>query len=152
MASDVQGHVRKRSKLSPERQAKRRKCRQEATAGLFACFTLDGSDVNLHRRSVFSSERKEEVKGIRRRGACLRCRLLKRAVSLSSACMMPGFADSTQCSGEDPCKTCIAAAKAAINSKALMWMECIRPSFQAINIFDNCTYAYVDQPRHGLPN
>ncbi|KAK7181534.1 hypothetical protein PSPO01_12424 [Paraphaeosphaeria sporulosa] len=89
------------------------------TAGAgFSCFTLDGNDVSLHRRSTFSPTRKAEVKGIRRKGACLRCRILKRA-----------------CSGDDPCKTCITAARAAANSKALQWMECIRPSFQAINIF-----------------
>jgi hypothetical protein len=34
----------------------------------------------------------------------------------------------------------------------LMWMECIRPSFQAINIFDECTYVYADESPHGLPD
>ncbi|KAF1975937.1 hypothetical protein BU23DRAFT_566147 [Bimuria novae-zelandiae CBS 107.79] len=97
---------------------KRRKTTKTATTGAFSCFTLDGNDANLHRRSAFSPKRKAEVKGIRKKGACLRCRILKRA-----------------CSGEDPCKTCIAAARAASNTKALSWMECIRPSFQAINIF-----------------
>ncbi|KAL5410374.1 hypothetical protein PMIN04_010654 [Paraphaeosphaeria minitans] len=98
---------------------KRRKTSQEMTARTrFACFTLDGNDVNLHRRSAFTPTRKAQVKGIRRKGACLRCRILKRA-----------------CSGDDPCKTCITAVRAATNSKALQWMECIRPSFQTINIF-----------------
>ncbi|KAF2636031.1 hypothetical protein P280DRAFT_553362 [Massarina eburnea CBS 473.64] len=98
---------------------KRRKNPQATPAGVFSCFTVDGNDINLHRRSAFTKKRKEEVRGIRKRGACLRCRLLKRA-----------------CSGDDPCKTCLAAARAAANSKALMWMECIRPSFQEHNIFN----------------
>ncbi|CAI6338732.1 unnamed protein product [Periconia digitata] len=99
---------------------KRQKTAYAGPAGIFSCFSADGNNVNLHRRSTFSRERKEEVKSIRRRGACLRCRILKRA-----------------CSGDDPCKTCIVARDATANSKSLMWMECIRPSFQAINIFNN---------------
>ncbi|ORY10864.1 hypothetical protein BCR34DRAFT_338180 [Clohesyomyces aquaticus] len=92
------------------------------SSGAFSCFSLGGDDVDIPRRSKFNDARKEEVRGIRRRGACLRCRLLKRA-----------------CSGEDPCKTCLAAARAAAGSRALMWMECIRPSFQVMNIFDRGT-------------
>jgi hypothetical protein len=51
-----------------------------AAGGVFRCFTVDGDDVNLYRRSAFSSVRKAEVRDIRRKGACLRCRLLKRPV------------------------------------------------------------------------
>ncbi|PVI06851.1 hypothetical protein DM02DRAFT_609239 [Periconia macrospinosa] len=99
-----------------------------APAGIFSCFSADG-DVNVHRRSAFSQRRREEVKGIRKRGACLRCRFLKRA-----------------CSGQDPCKTCITAWRATANSKALMWMECIRPSFQVVNIFSKESRV-IDQSR-----
>ncbi|KAF2441691.1 hypothetical protein P171DRAFT_76700 [Karstenula rhodostoma CBS 690.94] len=109
---------------------KRRKTSEAMTTGPgFSCFTLDGNDVSPHRRSAFSPKRKAEVKGIRKKGACLRCRILKRA-----------------CSGETPCKTCIIAARAAANSKALMWMECIRPSFQTINIFSEGVTA-LPRPR-----
>ncbi|KAF2184473.1 hypothetical protein K469DRAFT_185901 [Zopfia rhizophila CBS 207.26] len=94
--------------------------RNPKPAGYFCCFSLSGQDVNVRRRSAFSSARKEEVRGIRKRGACLRCRLLKRA-----------------CSGENPCKTCVSAANVAAGSRSLMWMECIRPSFQQMNIFDS---------------
>ncbi|KAF2662215.1 hypothetical protein K491DRAFT_753337 [Lophiostoma macrostomum CBS 122681] len=120
------------SALIPDTKRKRRQFQRQSSkrnktshepahlsAGTFQCFALNGDSVNFHRRSTFSKERKKEVKGVRRKGACLRCRLLKRS-----------------CSGEDPCKTCIVAAKAAVGSRSLMWMDCIRPSFQAINIFD----------------
>lgn len=117
---------------------KRRKTSHSAVPGSFSCFNLDGSDVNLHRRSSFSAKRKAEVKGIRRKGACLRCRILKRAVSIHLDCLVP--TDIHQCSGEDPCRTCIIAARATTNSKALSWMECIRPSFQAVNIFHQGTF------------
>ncbi|KAF2787706.1 hypothetical protein K505DRAFT_123005 [Melanomma pulvis-pyrius CBS 109.77] len=99
------------------------------SAGVFSCFSLAGDNVSLHKRSAFSSSRKREVRGIRKKGACLRCRLLKRA-----------------CSGEDPCKTCIVAARAAVGSRALMWMDCIRPSFQMMNIFDG-SQSVPDQGR-----
>ncbi|KAF2266715.1 hypothetical protein CC78DRAFT_566768 [Lojkania enalia] len=79
------------------------------------------------KASIASPSTKREVKDIRKKGACLRCRLLKRA-----------------CSGEDPCKTCISAARSAIGSRALMWMECIRPSFQAMNIFGG-DYSSINQ-------
>lgn len=116
-----------------EPPSKRRKTSHSAIAGSFSCFNLEGNDVNPHRRSSFSAKRKAEVKGIRKKGACLRCRILKRAVSIQLDYLI--FAELRQCSGEDPCKTCIVAACATVNSKALSWMECIRPSFQAVNIF-----------------
>ncbi|KAF2732442.1 hypothetical protein EJ04DRAFT_578393 [Polyplosphaeria fusca] len=87
--------------------------------GIYSCFSLGSDNANLHYRSSFSKSRKDEVRDIRKKGACLRCRILKRA-----------------CSGEDPCKTCKIAAKAAIGSRALMWMECIRPSFLALDVFE----------------
>lgn len=78
--------LKRRKKNQNHRCApKRQRYQQSAiSGGVFQCFTIDGDDVNLHRRSKFSDERKEEVKGIRRKGACLRCRLLKRAVSLQN--------------------------------------------------------------------
>ncbi|KAF1955603.1 hypothetical protein CC80DRAFT_505477 [Byssothecium circinans] len=138
----TQNGRRRNDPPTTERAPKRPKVQQATHSGTFSCFTIDGNDANLHRRSAFTQKRKEEVRSIRKRGACLRCRLLKRA-----------------CSGEDPCKTCMVAARAAANSKALMWMECIRPSFQAMNIFNTikCTAYTATKPwlidvGHNVPN
>ncbi|KAF2002622.1 hypothetical protein P154DRAFT_130744 [Amniculicola lignicola CBS 123094] len=133
-AMTATGSKRKRPQ-TPQKVTKRRDNRKQTDttpAGTFLCFTVSGQDVDLHRRSAFTNERKKEVKGIRDKKACLRCRMLKRA-----------------CSGDDPCKTCVAAAKAAAGSRALMWMECIRPSFGAMNIFDTGNQA-PDQARIDL--
>ncbi|KAF2710634.1 hypothetical protein K504DRAFT_266920 [Pleomassaria siparia CBS 279.74] len=105
-----------------------------AGGGVFSCFSLagvgDDDHVSFRKRSSFSSSRKLEVRRIRRKGACLRCRMLKRA-----------------CSGEDPCKTCIVAARAAAGSRALWWMDCLRPSLQALNVFDDGTKKLRAGPR-----
>ncbi|KAJ4294579.1 hypothetical protein N0V90_008270 [Kalmusia sp. IMI 367209] len=59
----------KRSGSREEEQAfKRRKTSRALTTKGFSCFTLDGNDVNIHRRSAFSPKRKAEVKGIRKKG------------------------------------------------------------------------------------
>ncbi|KAF4547847.1 Hypothetical protein D9617_35g089980 [Elsinoe fawcettii] len=56
------------------------------------------------RRNKFSTERRKEVGGIRKLGACLRCRMLKKP-----------------CSGETPCSTC-----RAIGSPRLWRTTCVR--------------------------
>lgn len=49
----------------------------------YACFSAaTGEAAMAPKRSVFSPERRMEVKKVRQLGACLRCRLLKRTVSL----------------------------------------------------------------------
>jgi len=81
---------RKRSMYLPlEPSSKRLKTSRPPSSDAFSCFALDGTDVNLHRRSVFSPKRRAEVNGIRRKGACLRCRLLKRAVSNRLCAVLP---------------------------------------------------------------
>ncbi|KAF2872673.1 hypothetical protein BDV95DRAFT_393082 [Massariosphaeria phaeospora] len=127
-------HHQKRRKQQSQSRAKQERGKRPGyskatSAGAFACFSLAGNDVNMYHRSSFSTARKEEVRGVRMKKACLRCRLLKRA-----------------CSGDDPCKTCLAAARAAAGTRALMWMECIRPSFQTMNIFENAN-SIIDQAR-----
>lgn len=81
MASDQLSTKRCFTLLEEERSTKRRKTKAP-TGGVILCFNLDGNDVSPRRRSAFTPKRKAEVKGIRRKGACLRCRILKRAVGL----------------------------------------------------------------------
>ncbi|KAF2117854.1 hypothetical protein BDV96DRAFT_644191 [Lophiotrema nucula] len=114
-----------------QRVAKRRSKRRREEikpGGTFSCFSLAGDNASLYHRSAFSAARKREISSVRQKGACLRCKLLKRA-----------------CSGEDPCKLCVAVAKAAYGSRKLMWMDCVRPTFQAVNIFGVRTI--IDQGR-----
>ncbi|PSN64072.1 hypothetical protein BS50DRAFT_97508 [Corynespora cassiicola Philippines] len=122
LASSISlGSTSRKRKCQPAENPSKRPRNQPVatTAGVFSCFTLDGDEKSFYRRTKFSTERKVQVRDVRKKGACLRCRLLKRA-----------------CSGEDPCKMCISVAKAAAGSRSLMWMECVRPSFHTMNIFE----------------
>ncbi|KAF2268786.1 hypothetical protein CC78DRAFT_540625 [Lojkania enalia] len=40
------------------------------------------------------------------------------------------------CSGDNPCKRCREDANVAAGSKALMWMDCVRYTFEDVNIFE----------------
>ncbi|PCH00673.1 Hypothetical protein PENO1_047070 [Penicillium occitanis (nom. inval.)] len=55
-------------------------------------------------RSRFSADRRKEVQEVRKRGACIRCRMLKKP-----------------CSGDSPCQTC-----ASVESARLWKQPCIR--------------------------
>jgi hypothetical protein len=79
------------SQQTSNRVTKRRKTQKHITgsAGVFSCFSLAGDNVSLHKRSAFSSSRKSEIRGIRQKGACLRCRMLKRAVRVTKLQMVP---------------------------------------------------------------
>jgi len=48
----------------------------------YFCFPLDGNVPRPAQRARFSDSRKKEVNETRKRGACIRCQLLKRTVSL----------------------------------------------------------------------
>ncbi|PMD33109.1 hypothetical protein L207DRAFT_639814 [Hyaloscypha variabilis F] len=86
----------------------------------FTCFATR-VDVTPRRRAKFDPQRREKVKGVRRRGACLRCRILK-----------------IPCSRDDPCATCMSlalAASSALERKVLRWSDCIRTSLTDVSIF-----------------
>ncbi|PGG96380.1 hypothetical protein AJ79_09620 [Helicocarpus griseus UAMH5409] len=62
----------------------------------------ESSKPTKHKlRAQFSEERRKEVQKVRKMGACLRCRMLKKT-----------------CSSEDPCKQCRAIQNPRV------WMEC----------------------------
>ncbi|KAN0089708.1 hypothetical protein V8E51_019968 [Hyaloscypha variabilis] len=86
----------------------------------FTCFATR-VEVTARRRAKFDPQRREKVKGVRRRGACLRCRILK-----------------IPCSRDDPCATCMSLARAAssaLERKVLRWSDCIRTSLTDVSIF-----------------
>ena len=55
-----------------------------ANSPVFMCFFISGEQVKPPKRSKFSEKRKAEVMEVRKQGACLRCRILKRTVLLNS--------------------------------------------------------------------
>ena len=78
------------------------------------------------RRGKLSSSRRQEVQNMRKQGACIRCRMLRKTVGLQSEqrllCDLL-VTDICQCSGDTPCKTCAAVASARV------WkLDCIRTS------------------------
>ncbi|GLI74456.1 hypothetical protein PoHVEF18_002698 [Penicillium ochrochloron] len=77
-------------------------------------------------RGRFSAERRREVQEVRKRGACIRCRMLKKP-----------------CSGETPCTTC-----ASVESARLWKHPCIRTrlseEFELYNANLHATLAFHD--------
>lgn len=71
-------------------------------------------------RGRFTDSRREEVQKVRKMGACIRCRMLRKPVS--SVLDQSTFeADVWECSGESPCSTC-----AGIESARLWKLPCTR--------------------------
>ncbi len=76
-------------------------------------------------RGKLSSSRRQEVQNMRKQGACIRCRMLRKTVwgphgRLSHVVLI---AKTCQCSGDNPCKACAAVASARV------WkLDCIRTS------------------------
>ncbi|KAK3335122.1 hypothetical protein B0T19DRAFT_436012 [Cercophora scortea] len=71
-------------------------------------------------RAKFTQERKDKVREVRRKGACLRCRILK-----------------IQCSNEDPCQSCLQSAVKGHERKVLSFCYCVRTRFSDVNIFQS---------------
>ncbi|KAH7394831.1 hypothetical protein BKA66DRAFT_285839 [Pyrenochaeta sp. MPI-SDFR-AT-0127] len=114
IGQQAQRSIRKR------REGEKRAKTQTTDLPGYLCFSLLGEPVKAPQRSAFSAVRREQVKRLRKQGACLRCKLMKRA-----------------CSGENPCNRCLDVVNAAAGSRVLIWMDCIRPSFDSMNIFSH---------------
>jgi hypothetical protein len=52
----------------------------EAIPG-YLCFSLPGTSIKAPARGPYTPTRREQVGRIRKKGACLRCKIMKRAVS-----------------------------------------------------------------------
>nr|CDP22309.1 Putative protein of unknown function [Podospora anserina S mat+] len=70
------------------------------------------------KRARLTDQAKEKVLGVRRQGACLRCRMLK-----------------IECSLENPCQACLTSALKGTERKVLSWSYCIRTRFVDVDIF-----------------
>lgn len=71
-------------------------------------------------RGRFTDSRREEVQKVRKMGACIRCRMLRKPVS-SFLDQSTFEANVCQCSGDSPCNTC-----AGIESARLWKLPCTR--------------------------
>ncbi|KAK4994015.1 hypothetical protein LTR66_005876 [Elasticomyces elasticus] len=58
------------------------------------------------KRKNFDDSRRKEVQEIRKRGACIRCRMLKKPVSDGVRVILIRVGNLVQCSEGTPCKTC----------------------------------------------
>ncbi|KAK3299742.1 uncharacterized protein B0H64DRAFT_379054 [Chaetomium fimeti] len=84
------------------------------------CFRTTAADrPRSSIRAKFTIEEREKVLGVRRQGACLRCRMLK-----------------IQCSLENPCQPCLQSAIKGSERKVLSFCYCVRTRFADVNIFD----------------
>ncbi|KAK4176352.1 hypothetical protein QBC36DRAFT_290599 [Triangularia setosa] len=86
------------------------------------CFRLEQplqeTSLGKPKRARLTDQAKEKVLGVRRQGACLRCRMLK-----------------IECSLENPCQACLSSALKGTERKVLSWSYCIRTRFADVDIF-----------------
>lgn len=90
-------------------------------------------------RARFSDEGKEKVLGVRRQGACLRCRILKiQVMPHGPLTKQPSAKPRSQCSLENPCQPCLQSALRGSERKVLSFCYCVRTRFADVNIFGAC--------------
>ena len=111
--------------------------------GLPGTFTFRiASDVEPKpKRAKFEPERRMEVANIRKRGACLRCRIMKLPVCFFVLAWHASKKsdDFGQCSGEVPCKACSRGPNTCrAREPKYRWMHCVPFSLKEIDIFAQC--------------
>ncbi|KAI9757244.1 MAG: hypothetical protein M4579_003544 [Chaenotheca gracillima] len=84
-------------------------------------YNVNGRTIRPKVRGRFSVSRRKEVQEVRKRGACIRCRMLKKPVSTDLLCKRNMLNGRGQCSGESPCSTC-----QNVESARLWKQPCIR--------------------------
>ncbi|KAK0631255.1 hypothetical protein B0T14DRAFT_559073 [Immersiella caudata] len=82
------------------------------------CFRGADRRAAPRSRAKLTDSEKERVHQVRRRRACLRCRMLK-----------------IQCSNEDPCQTCLHSAVKGSERRVLSFCYCVRTRFADVNIY-----------------
>ncbi|KAF1987885.1 hypothetical protein K402DRAFT_453106 [Aulographum hederae CBS 113979] len=105
--------------------------KQSQTLPGYSSFMLEGSSFETRKPARFSPDQRRKVGQVRRLGACLRCRWLKR-----------------KCSVGQPCLACVRLQNAAVNheTKCLRWVGCIRSSFSEVNPFLTGPWKADDNP------
>ena len=96
------------------------------------------------KRAKFEPKRRQEVANVRKKGACMKCRIKKLRVS-EGVCFWPRASGwhHYQCSGLLPCKSC---QRSQVVSRMTFdrWEQCVSFSMKEVNIyvmgnpFDNC--------------
>lgn len=69
-------------------------------------FSMNPKPAKPKVRGRFSDSRRKEVQEVRKRGACIRCRMLKKPVGFHVLQLYICILICFQCSGESPCSTC----------------------------------------------
>lgn len=94
----------------------------DESAGKIIKFAANPSKPSQARaRKRFGQTRRKEIRGVRERGACLRCRLLR-----------------IPCSQTEPCTACLKLASMPdfrMEKKTLFYIDCIRVSIKDMNFF-----------------
>jgi len=72
--------------MSNSTTAKSRAPSTDASRSAFICFGTGNPEQRIRHRAKFNPKRRQEVENVRKRGACLRCRLLKIPVGAIILC------------------------------------------------------------------
>jgi hypothetical protein len=115
-----------------------------AKSGTFTTFKVERerSMGTARKRSSYSPVRRQEVKAVRKKGACLRCRVLQIKVLLNGRSTLRSLTFFIKCSCDDPCTTCLKLASTsetsgAFEKKVLRFSECIRTLLCEVSIFEH---------------
>ncbi|KAK0731732.1 hypothetical protein B0H67DRAFT_85168 [Lasiosphaeris hirsuta] len=96
----------------------------DESAGKIIKFAANPNKPSQGRaRKRFGQTRRQEIRGVRERGACLRCRLLR-----------------IPCSQTEPCTACLKLASMPdfrMEKKTLFYIDCIRVSIRDMNFFSS---------------
>ena len=116
-----------------------------ARHGTFTTFKVarESKLGTARKRLKYGKVRRQEVKDVRKRGACLRCRLLQIKVSsVQNDCLSQITDLFMKCSSGDPCTTCMKLASAstatvAFEKKILHFSDCIRTLPSQVSVFQH---------------
>ena len=106
---------------SSRKMASRTKSRAQAPEQSNGATLSPLQSPNKKVRGPFSPTRKKEIHEVRKMGACLRCRMLRKTVRSLSQSSRVGELTSMQCSGGDPCASC-----EKLRNKRLWRTPCMR--------------------------
>ncbi len=123
-------HLPNREQWSPNRSL------STAQVTGFSTLQLPNIAQRGRKRAKFDLKTREKVATVRKKGACMRCRILKipvRALSLTSRRL---FKKPIQCSGEWPCKSCLRCQASCHEREPTHgWMACIPFSVKDVDIY-----------------
>ena len=124
---------------SSQKRSRSAKATKSSMIPGYFCFEL-GTNGSSRRREKPTESKREQTKQLRKLGACLRCRLMKKPVCIQNLNdRVAGRLISMQCSGGNPCESCLIISAKNNASRVLGWMTCVRPSLAKLNLFQAST-------------